>query len=193
MLAHVLTTAASWSEQPLLTYSVPMELEGRLRPGQLVAVPYTERLVEGIVWNTRLADDEGDGLAVRPISAILDNEPALLSHQRSLAEWMAEYYITPLSRIAFKMLPPGLLQRSQVVLHLAKTEEGTPGEAGEGEAEQATSLRRHGASKGRPRPMRWTHPRGFCRKRCPGYRGNPNRLGRLSNPLTGLPSPPPIA
>ena len=114
MLAHVLTAAASWSEQPLLTYSVPMELEDRLRPGQLVAVPYTERLVEGIVWNTRLADDEGDGgygLAVRPISAILDNEPALLSHQRSLAEWMAEYYITPLSRIAFTMLPPGLLQR----------------------------------------------------------------------------------
>jgi primosomal protein N' (replication factor Y) len=138
VLAHVLTTAASWSEQPLLTYSVPMGLEDRLRPGQLVAIPYSERLVEGIVWNTHLADDEGDGLAVRPISAILDNEPALLSHQRSLAEWMAEYYITPLSRIAFSMLPPGLLQRSQVILRLAKNEGGAPGE---GEAEQAASLR----------------------------------------------------
>ena len=138
MLAHVLTTAASWSEQPLLTYSVPMELEDRLRPGQLVAVPYKERLVEGIVWNTHLADDEGAGLEVRPISAILDDEPALLPHQLSLAEWMAEYYITPLSRIAFRMLPPGLLQRSQVVLHLAKTEGEAPGER---EAEHAISLR----------------------------------------------------
>ncbi len=138
MLAHVLTTAASWSEQPLLTYSVPMELEDRLRPGQLVAVPYQERLVEGIVWNTHLADDEGAGLEVRPISAILDDEPALLPHQLSLAEWMAAYYITPLSWIAFRMLPPGLLQRSQVVLHLAKTEGGVPGEM---EAEHAISLR----------------------------------------------------
>ncbi len=86
MLAHVLTTAASWSEQPLLTYSVPMELEDGLRPGQLVAVPYQERLVEGIVWNTHLADDEGAGLEVRPISAILDDKPALLPHQLSLAE-----------------------------------------------------------------------------------------------------------
>ncbi len=111
MLAHVLTTAASWSEQPLLTYFVPIEMEERLCPGQLVAVPYDERLVEGIAWHTHLAADEGAGLELRPISAILDLVPALLPHQRALAEWMSEYYITPLSKIAFRMLPPGLLQR----------------------------------------------------------------------------------
>jgi primosomal protein N' (replication factor Y) len=138
VLAHVLTIAASWSEQPLLTYSVPIEMEDRLCPGQLVAIPYAERLVEGIVWNTHLAEEEGVGLVLRPISAILDVQPALLPHQLSLAEWMAEYYITPLSKIAFRMLPPGLLQRSQVVLHLAKNEEGAPAE---GESEHATSLR----------------------------------------------------
>ena len=138
MLAHVLTSAASWnSEQPLLTYSVPIELEDRLSPGQLVAVPYGERLVEGIAWSTDTANDE-DGLELRPISAILDVEPALLAHQITLAEWMSAYYVTPLSRIAFKMLPPGLLQRSQVVLHMAKTERE---EAGEGGLEKATSLR----------------------------------------------------
>ena len=138
MLAHVLTSAASWnSEQPLLTYSVPIELEDRLGPGQLVAVPYGERLVEGIAWSTDTANDE-DGLELRPISAILDVEPALLAHQITLAEWMSAYYVTPLSRIAFKMLPPGLLQRSQVVLHMAKTERE---EAGEGGLEKATSLR----------------------------------------------------
>ena len=138
MLAHVLTSAASWnSEQPLLTYSVPIELEDRLSPGQLVAVPYGERLVEGIAWSTDTANDE-DGLELRPISAILDVEPALLAHQITLAEWVSAYYVTPLSRIAFNMLPPGLLQRSQVVLHMAKTERE---EAGEGGLEKATSLR----------------------------------------------------
>ena len=52
MLANVLTSAASWnSEQPLLTYTVPPELEAELRAGQLVAVPYGDKLVEGIVWD----------------------------------------------------------------------------------------------------------------------------------------------
>jgi primosomal protein N' (replication factor Y) len=60
---------------------------------------------------------------LRPISTILDPEPALLPHQRALAEWMAEYYITPLAQVAIKMLPPGLMQRSKVVLHLINNEE----------------------------------------------------------------------
>ena len=45
MFADVLTSAASWnSEHALLTYLVPGELEAELRIGQLVAIPYGERL-----------------------------------------------------------------------------------------------------------------------------------------------------
>ena len=151
VLADVLTSAAyGHSEQPLLTYSVPVELEELLRPGQLVAVPLGNRLTQGIVWRIgTTAEDEVlyvehedellvDALpqnehsaeantqreyALRPISAILDMEPVLLPHQRALAEWMAEYYVTPLAQTAFQMLPPGLTQRSQAVLHLAKSTE----------------------------------------------------------------------
>ena len=158
MLANVLTSAASWnSEQPLLTYIVPSELQDELRVGQLVAIPYGDKLVEGIVWSIedgeleeadadeRLAFEmtpAGRGQAIaptvddvgatacprpaggfRPISTILDPEPALLFHQRALAEWMAEYYVTPLAQVALMMLPPGLMQRSKVVLHLIKSED----------------------------------------------------------------------
>ena len=143
MLADVLTSAGSWnSEQPLLTYTVPTELQDRLCAGQLVAVPYGERLVEGIVWDSQLDDEtwyaEGQITSLRPISAILDPEPALLPHQRALAGWMAEYYVTPLAHIALMMLPPGLMQRSQVVLHLVKSEQG---ETGELQQPEAVSLR----------------------------------------------------
>src|SRR5207249_10819443 len=62
---------------------------------------------------------------IRPISTILDPEPALLPHQRALAEWMATYYVTPLAQVAVKMLPPGLMQRSKVVLHLINGEDLT--------------------------------------------------------------------
>jgi primosomal protein N' (replication factor Y) len=134
MLVEVLTTAASWhSEQPLLTYSVPQALEQMLRIGQLVAVPYGERLVEGITWQI-LSDDalswsdlaspmepeEEQLIELRDIHEILDLEPVLLPHQMALAEWMAGYYITPLAQVAQMMLPPGLVQRSRYVLRLAE-------------------------------------------------------------------------
>ncbi len=124
VLADVLTSAASWnSERPLLTYLVPPELQPELCAGQLVAIPYGDRLVEGVVWEIRQDDDQDeDERVLRSISTILDLEPALLSHQRELAEWMAEYYVTPLAQVAFMMLPPGLMQRSRVVLHLMKSE-----------------------------------------------------------------------
>jgi primosomal protein N' (replication factor Y) len=129
MLADVLTSSAIWkSEQPLLTYLVPGELETKLRAGQLVAVPYGEKLVEGIVWRihphdvgaTLAAALSEDGLLLRPISAILDPEPALLPHQMALAQWMADYYVTPLPQVAFMMLTRGLIQRSQFVLRLVE-------------------------------------------------------------------------
>lgn len=121
LLANVLTPANAWNnEQSLLIYTIPLELQAELRAGQLVAIPYGDRLVEGIVWN--ICEDEHDA-GLRPISTILDPEPALLPYQRTLAEWMAEYYVTSLAQVAVKMLPPGLMQRSKVVLHLINSED----------------------------------------------------------------------
>jgi primosomal protein N' (replication factor Y) len=132
VFADVLTSAHAWNrEQPLLTYSVPPDMQDELQIGQLIAVPYGDRLVEGIVWGIRPHDNQVDNDAqfarqteyhIRPISTILDPEPALLPHQRALAEWMAVYYVTPLAQVAVKMLPPGLMQRSKVVLRLINDE-----------------------------------------------------------------------
>ena len=166
MLANVLTSAASWDcEHPLLTYIVPAELEGTIRVGQLVAIPYGERLVEGLIWEIitsveavihsarssshghdqsgpykagdelqgdptsnlspsvgALVDSQYVASTLRPIHAILDPEPALLPHQMTLAQWISEYYVTPLPQAALMMLPPGLMQRSRIVLRLAEQE-----------------------------------------------------------------------
>jgi primosomal protein N' (replication factor Y) len=124
LFAQVLTSAASWSNEPLLTYAVPPELEDEIAPGQLVAVPYGERLVEGIVWHVldllpHASEDP------RPLSTLLDPLPALLPHQRALAEWLANYYVTPLAHTALMMLPPGLMQRSKMVLQIIDVEAAT--------------------------------------------------------------------
>jgi primosomal protein N' (replication factor Y) len=124
VFAYVLTSAASWSDEPLLTYAVPCELEDEIAPGQLVAVPYGERLVEGVVWQVHdLPLPAGED--PRSISTLLDPLPALLPHQRALAEWLADYYVTPLAHAALMMLPPGLLQRSKMVLQLIDVEAAT--------------------------------------------------------------------
>lgn len=122
MLADVLTSAASWlGERSTLTYVVPDEYLAALRVGQLVAVPYGERLVEGIVWTTSLDEwvELEPGEELRPIHTILDTEPALQPYQMALAQWLADYYVTPLAYVAQMMLPPGLMQRSRAVLRLA--------------------------------------------------------------------------
>ena len=127
MLVDVITHAANWShEHPLLTYEVPSELAAEVQAGQLVALPYGERLVEGLIWilhPSASADSFGDlGTPIRPLHAVLDPVPALLPHQMELAQWIAEYYDTPLAQVALMMLPPGLMQRSRMVLRLAESD-----------------------------------------------------------------------
>ena len=59
LFANVLTSAHAWnSEEPLLIYSVPPEMQHELQTGQLIAVPYGDRLVEGIVW--KIWEEDGD-------------------------------------------------------------------------------------------------------------------------------------
>lgn len=147
MLADVLTPAASWnSEHPLLTYFVPDELREELRCGQLVAVPYADRLIEGIVWHIIADMTVADWHAatsdevLRPLQTILDLEPALLPHQMALAQWMSEYYVTALAQVAQMMLPPGLMQRSRAVLRLVE------GNGDNGQDEQALDASMQGTS-----------------------------------------------
>jgi primosomal protein N' (replication factor Y) len=123
MWADVITPSARWSdEHPLLTYEVPTELAAEVLPGQLVALPYGERLVEGLIWRMR-ANPISIDTPIRPIHALLDPVPALLPHQMELALWIAEYYDTPLMQVVLMMLPPGLMQRSRMVLRLAESDD----------------------------------------------------------------------
>jgi primosomal protein N' (replication factor Y) len=129
MLVDVITSSASWShEHSLLTYEVPAELESEVQPGQLVALPYGERLVEGLIWvlHQKGATSFPTDTPIRPLHAVLDPVPALLPHQIELAQWIAEYYNTPLAQVALMMLPPGLMQRSRMVLRLAEPDSQVP-------------------------------------------------------------------
>jgi primosomal protein N' (replication factor Y) len=122
------------------TYSVPAPLRRALAPGQLVSVPFGSRLAPGIVWD--LAPDSATmktdaSPPPREIAALLDPEPLLAPPRRALAEWLADRYACSLAAAVALALPPGLLQRTRVVLRPVEPD-ATP-VAGDGAADDLTA------------------------------------------------------
>ena len=103
--------AGSWVEVavpvPLpgpLTYSLP---EGSLvGPGCRVRVPLGRRKLVGIVLAR--VDPRASEFKVRPIDEVLDLEPVLPKDLLDLAQFVADYYLTPIGEVVRAMLPGSL-------------------------------------------------------------------------------------
>ncbi|HEU5369898.1 MAG TPA: hypothetical protein VFU69_15605, partial [Ktedonobacterales bacterium] len=125
MLAEVLVPEGAWgrrNRRSIFTYRVPPALEAQAQLGHLVAVPFGARLTQGIIWRVAGRDAaatavgeasaqpeaEGQPVALRDISKLLDPAPILLPHQQALAEWLADYYCSSLPSAVLLMLPPRL-------------------------------------------------------------------------------------
>ncbi|MFW6040050.1 MAG: hypothetical protein ACOC9N_03125, partial [Gemmatimonadota bacterium] len=100
-------------------YSVPDELAERVRPGVRVRVPFGPRLEIGLVHRV---DDSGPGgtgagdgpadatpARLKPLIAVLDDEPLLGAELLDLCRWVAEYYVAPIGFVFRAALPPGML------------------------------------------------------------------------------------
>jgi len=61
-----------------------------------------EKLI-GVV--TRVAAKAPADVEIRPLEAVLDEEPLLSEQLLELAEWMAQYYLAPLGEVLRGMLP----------------------------------------------------------------------------------------
>src|SRR5690242_144597 len=135
MRADVLVPRAGRGLAPpsaLYTYAVPDALAAELAAGQLVAVPFGDRTLPGIVWALDASDDLADpsvpaSVGIRPIGRILLPEPLILPHHRALAEWLADHYAAPLAAAARLMLPPGLFAGLRTVVR--PTSSPLPGDA----------------------------------------------------------------
>ncbi len=91
----------------LFTYAVPQKMEGRVRRGMRVLVPFGKsKSYVGIV--ARLHDKKPEGYAVKPIALMMDDRPVLLESQLKLWEWIADYYMSPIGDVMKAALPAGL-------------------------------------------------------------------------------------
>ena len=89
------------------------------------------------------AEPESDPTAARPTKPLLarvrSDGPLLPALSVELARWIAGHYLAPLSSVLRAMLPPGMLERLELVA------EAVPGTQRGGEASTDTSAEEDGA------------------------------------------------
>jgi primosomal protein N' (replication factor Y) len=106
MIAKIAVSAAVYAIDKPYDYLVPESLEESCRPGVRVTAPFGRgnRTTEGIV----LATAPGRGDALKPISAVLDDQPVMDEGMLRLAAFVRERYFCTYYDAARAMLPAGL-------------------------------------------------------------------------------------
>ena len=89
------------------TYSVPQPLEGQVKAGCRVLVPFgRSKQYVGLV--ARLHNDQPEGYEVKDLLQMIDTQPILLPEQYRLWLWIADYYMSPVGEVYKAALPAGL-------------------------------------------------------------------------------------
>ncbi len=100
----------------LFTYSVADS--HAVRPGIRVIVPFGKRQLSGVVVRCGPPPTGLDPKSIKPIQAVLDEEPALSGELLQLGRWLADYYLAPEGEVLATMLPPkpSVQRKTTVVL-----------------------------------------------------------------------------
>src|SRR4030066_378406 len=86
-------------------YHLPPELEGQVKPGHLVEVPFGRQQVQGVVFRFV---DQPEVPETRPVLALLDPQVVLTPVQIKLAGELAEATLSPLAACIALLVAPGL-------------------------------------------------------------------------------------
>ena len=100
-----------------LSYLVPPELTGQLKPGHLVLVPLGNRIAQGVVL-ANLEKPDVETSAVKELIALLSDELVLTEQQLELAQWLSAATMAPIGACVGLMLPVGISQRADVLYSL---------------------------------------------------------------------------
>ncbi len=102
-----------------LTYGLPADLADELRPGALVLVPVSQRLLTGVVIDVDIAlNPTLKPGQIRDIVQLLDD--SLLNEEVvGLCRWLADYYLAPLGSALMAALPPGVRLSSKRLVALS--------------------------------------------------------------------------
>ncbi len=129
------------------TYAAPESL-GSLEPGEVVLVPFGKggRQALGIVIGQGTAPRDAEA---RPVAArVRSDGPIVPPLTLALAMRVADHYLAPLSTVLRAMLPPGLLERLELVVEATPAGEAAIGALSAADADLLEEVAT------RPRPVR---------------------------------------
>jgi primosomal protein N' (replication factor Y) len=93
-------------------YHLPPELEGLVKPGHLVEVPFGHQQVQGVVFKIV---DHPEVSETKAVLSLLDEQVVLTPDQVRLAEKLAESTLSSLASCIDLMIPPGLAQQADTL------------------------------------------------------------------------------
>ena len=112
-LVEVAVDAAGAGGARPFTYTVPESLAD-LEDGEAVLVEFGRRQALGVVLGP--ADQAPSTTAIKPlVDRVRSDGPLLPPLTLALARWVAEHYLAPPALVVRTMLPPGLLERLELV------------------------------------------------------------------------------
>lgn len=122
MYADVLVDIASVGVNRRYAYEVPQALQKSIDVGRRVLVPFGHRYCEGYVVELK---QHTEFVSPRAILKVLDEETVLTSELLRLAEWMADYYLCPISLVLKTIIPRPLKRKHRrFLVPLTGEEEG---------------------------------------------------------------------
>lgn len=130
----------------IFDYHLPPELEGKVFPGSLVAVPFSHQTVQGIAVGFV---EIPQVMKTRPVLALLDPEPALTLDQLQFAKQLAEVTLSPLAACLQTMLPPGLGQQADTLYSLQSSPAQSSGDLFPLQEKILEKLAQRGSLRGR--------------------------------------------
>lgn len=104
MYAQIIPLRRTPLQLQLLNYIVPEEINNKIKPGQLVNIPFAKQNINGIVFSVTIAPPAKD-IKLKPLINIVCNQPIIAPAQLSFFYKLALIYATPLGFILKNSLP----------------------------------------------------------------------------------------
>ena len=101
----------------LFDYSIPADLQGKIRRGQMVVVPFNRGVHQAVVWETNVTAEVEK---VFPVQEIVDPLPVMTEAQMLLAEKIAERSLAPLHECVNVLLTDKVRRISNPVYQLRR-------------------------------------------------------------------------